>query len=140
MDLNHYQSLLMFPLFFFFFHACSNDSLKNDKFVCMNGSGSRKEESGRKVKMKLRRSFFKKISYIPSKCINIFVAFFKTYLRKRAIGLNIELFVYTQFRYSVQFTRSVVFNSLRPHELQHTRPPCPSPTHGVHSDSRPSSQ
>ena len=31
-------------------------------------------------------------------------------------------------------------NSLRPHELQHARPPCPSPTPGVHSDSRPSSQ
>ena len=30
--------------------------------------------------------------------------------------------------------------SLRPHELQHARPPCPSPTLGVHSDSRPSSQ
>ena len=28
----------------------------------------------------------------------------------------------------VQFSRSVVSNSLRPHELQHTRPPCPSPT------------
>ena len=31
-------------------------------------------------------------------------------------------------------------DSLRPHELQHARPPCPSPTPGVHSDSRPSSQ
>ena len=30
--------------------------------------------------------------------------------------------------------------TLQPHELQHTRPPCPSPTPGVHSDSRPSSQ
>ena len=30
-------------------------------------------------------------------------------------------------------------NSLRPHELQHARPPCPSPTPGVHSNSRPSS-
>ena len=39
-----------------------------------------------------------------------------------------------------QFSRSVVSDSLRPHELQHTRPPCPSPTPGVHSDSRPSSQ
>ena len=29
---------------------------------------------------------------------------------------------------SVQFSRSVVSNSLRPHEPQHTRPPCPSPT------------
>ena len=40
---------------------------------------------------------------------------------------------------SVQFSPSVVSNSLRPHELQHTRPPCPSPTPGVHSNSRPSS-
>ena len=41
---------------------------------------------------------------------------------------------------SVQFSRSVVPNSLRPHESQHARPPCPSPTPGVHTDSRPSSQ
>ena len=40
----------------------------------------------------------------------------------------------------VQFSRSVVSDSLRPHESQHTRPPCPSPSPGVHSDSRPSSQ
>ena len=39
-----------------------------------------------------------------------------------------------------QFSRSVMSDSLRPHESQHTRPPCPSPTPGVHSDSRPSSQ
>jgi len=41
---------------------------------------------------------------------------------------------------SVQFSHSVVSNSLRPHELQHARPPCPSPTPGVHSNSRPSSR
>ena len=41
---------------------------------------------------------------------------------------------------SVQFSRSVMSNYLQPHELQHARPPCPSPTPGVHSDSRPSSQ
>ena len=41
---------------------------------------------------------------------------------------------------SVQFSCSVVSGSLWPHELQHARPPCPSPTPGVHSDSRPSSQ
>ena len=38
---------------------------------------------------------------------------------------------------SVQFSRSVVSNSLQPHESQHARPPCPSPTPRVHSDSRP---
>ena len=43
-------------------------------------------------------------------------------------------------RSSVQFSCSVVSDSLRPHESQHARPPCPSPTPGVHSDSRPSSQ
>ena len=41
---------------------------------------------------------------------------------------------------SDQISRSVVSNSFRPHELQHARPPCPSPTPGVHWDSRPSSQ
>ena len=42
--------------------------------------------------------------------------------------------------HSVQFSCSVVSNSLRPHESQHARPPCPSPTPRVHSDSRPLSQ
>ena len=35
---------------------------------------------------------------------------------------------------SVQFSLSVVSNSLRPHEPQHVRPPCPSPTPGVYSN------
>ena len=41
---------------------------------------------------------------------------------------------------SVQFSRSVVSNSLRPHELQHARSPCPSPTPGVHPNSCPLSR
>ena len=41
---------------------------------------------------------------------------------------------------SVQFSHSVMNNYLRPHELQHTRPPCPSPTPGVDSNSCPLSQ
>ena len=41
---------------------------------------------------------------------------------------------------SVQFSRSVVSDSLWPNESQHARPPCPSPTPGVHPDSYPSSQ
>ena len=36
------------------------------------------------------------------------------------------------FHDSVQFSCSVMSDSLRPHEPQHTRPPCPSPTPGVH--------
>ena len=38
---------------------------------------------------------------------------------------------------SVQFSHSVMSDSLRPHELQHARPPCPSATPGVHSNSHP---
>ena len=41
---------------------------------------------------------------------------------------------------SVQFSRSVVSDSLRPHESQNARPPCPSPTPGVHSNSHPLSR
>ena len=41
---------------------------------------------------------------------------------------------------SVQFSRSVVSDSFRPHESQHTRPPCTSPFPGVHSNSRLSSR
>ena len=51
-------------------------------------------------------------------------------------SFNISLLQFS----SVQFSCSVVSNSLRPHELQHARPPCPSPSPGVHSNSCPSSQ
>ena len=40
---------------------------------------------------------------------------------------------------AVQFSHSVVYDSLRPHESQHARPACPSQTPGVHSNSCPSS-
>ena len=41
---------------------------------------------------------------------------------------------------SVQFSHSVVSEALQPHESQHARPPCSSPSPGVHSDSCPSSR
>ena len=40
----------------------------------------------------------------------------------------------------VQFSHSVVSDSLRPHESQHAKPPCPSPTPRVHSNTRPLSR
>ena len=50
-------------------------------------------------------------------------------------------FISSFFQFSsVQFNRSVMSNSLLPHESQHTRPPCPSPTPGVHTNSCPSSR
>ena len=55
---------------------------------------------------------------------------------------HISLLVVCNFYFipSVQFSSSVVSDSLRPHESQHARPLCPPPTPGVHSNSRPSSQ
>ena len=51
-----------------------------------------------------------------------------------------NIFAWYMWFSSVQFSRSVMSSSLRSYELQHARPPCPSPTPGVHSESRPSSQ
>ena len=55
----------------------------------------------------------------------------KKMLKVRSLGTWGILSKYS----SVQFSRSVVSDSLRPHESQHARPPCPSPTPGVHSNS-----
>ena len=54
-------------------------------------------------------------------------------------GLRLALLLLSCFS-SVQFSRSVVSDSLWPHESQHPRPPCPSPTPGVYSNSCPSSR
>ena len=53
--------------------------------------------------------------------------------------IQISIHIYNTFS-SVQFSCSVMSDSLRPHEPQHARPPCPSPTPGVHPNSHPSSQ
>ena len=59
----------------------------------------------------------------------------------RDYSLQIPILSHSFQDYSVsQFSRLVVSDSLRPHELQHARPLCPSPTPGVHSNSRPSSR
>ena len=51
---------------------------------------------------------------------------------------NHLIFCHTLFRSEI--SRSVMSDSLQPHESQHARPPCPSPTPGVHSNSHPSSR
>ena len=56
--------------------------------------------------------------------------------------LILKQFLYTiisNIHYSVQFSHSFMSDSLQPHGLQHTRPPCPSPTPRVYSNSCPSS-
>ena len=57
-------------------------------------------------------------------------------IQGKRILLTLENFLLRGHQFSsVQFSRSVMSDSLRPHESQHGRPPCPSPTPGVHSDS-----
>ena len=77
-----------------------------------------------------------------------------SFVNSRQLISLIPLNVHTHFRISlsisttfptlvqsVQFSRSVVSDCLRPHELQHARAPCPSPIlGGVHPNSRPSSR
>ena len=50
------------------------------------------------------------------------------------------MFLTSAKSFSVQFSCSVVYDSLQPSESQHARPPCPSPTPGVHPNSRLSSR
>ena len=56
-------------------------------------------------------------------------------LRIDSFFLNTFYVCLIYFICSLQFSRSVVSDSLWPHESQHARPPCPSPTPRVHSDS-----
>ena len=56
---------------------------------------------------------------------------------KRVIIFKGEKVNSSQTMYYWVFSRSVVSDSLQPHEWQHTRPPCSSPSPRVHSDSRP---
>ena len=74
----------------------------------------------------LSKKFWTKWHKLPPNCLLITVAIWPLYL-------------IIQFS-SVQFSHSVVSDSLQPHEFQHARPPCPSPTPGVHSNSCPSSR
>ena len=60
----------------------------------------------------------------------------KKKITEKKIILKYEAFI----NLSDQISHSVVSDFLPPHESQHTRPPCPSPTPGIHSDSYPSSQ
>ena len=58
---------------------------------------------------------------------------------RRHLYINEDCLYKCNFTFSsVQFSRSVVSDSSRPHESQHARPPCSSPSPGVHSDSCPS--
>ena len=89
--------------------------------------------------IKQNKLLFLFLFFIKNKKLCLLVHFLLWYshwnrMRSKSFGLK----ALTCF--SVQFSRSVVSNSLWPDESQHARPPCPSPSPGVHSISRPSSR
>ena len=61
------------------------------------------------------------------------------YVRMGCWALSFSKYLVQKFS-SVQFSHSVVSDSLRPHGLQHARPPCPSPTPGGHTNPCPLSR
>ena len=69
--------------------------------------------------------------YNNKECVYVCIQIMKTYFL---------MFIAYMYISSVQFSRSVMSDSLQPCESQHARPPCPSPTPRVHSNSCPSSQ
>ena len=74
------------------------------------------------------------LSFFPNSQVEVSLKFLLPSLTKQNSGTSFLSFS------SVQFSHSVVSDSLQPHELQHARPPCPSQTRRVHSNSCPSSQ
>ena len=68
------------------------------------------------------------------------LTFVHDYWKNHSFDYASLLSLYQPSHLSVQFSRSLVSYSLRPHELQHTRPHCSSPTPRVHSNSCPSSR
>ena len=69
------------------------------------------------------------------------VSYHHSLLNPFEFGFSLHYSRYLLLLFSlVQFSCSVVSDSLPPHELQHARPPCPSPNPGVHSHWHPSSQ
>ena len=79
--------------------------------------------------------------FLSNLCVMIFCYHFNLYPFMCLFSIGIGSVLSTgKSVSSVQFSRSVVSDSLWPHESQHARPPCPSPTPRVHPNSHASSQ
>ena len=75
---------------------------------------------------------------MPTVVLNLL--YFSRYCKIKNVTFIFCACLFFMYIRSVQFSHSVVSDSLQPHESQHARPPCSSPSPGVHSDSCPSSQ
>ena len=82
---------------------------------------------------------FSQIKNLLTKEYNQISMVYQQYFNTALASLSLRIF-FTFSWGSVQFSCSVMSDSLQPHELQHARPPCPSPIPRVHSNSCPSSR
>ena len=80
------------------------------------------------------------IYYVPDSILKIYRLFLSHQSSEQSLLENNVYALSVQFSPSVQFSHSILSDSLRPHESQHARPACPLPTPRVHSNSRPSSR
>ena len=87
----------------------------------------------------LRYRIFPSLQKLPLDSADLATPLIAVMCKLRPLEVNGFIKV-TEPASSVQFSRLVVSDSLWPHESQHARPPCPSPSPGVHSNSRPLSQ
>src|SRR5574337_379531 len=98
------------------------------------------------IKRLFSSSSLSAIRVVSSAYLRLLIFFLAILIPACASSSPVFLMIYSAYRFlkrqvrSDQISHSVMSDSLRPHELQHARPPCPSPTPGVHSDSHPSSQ
>ena len=95
-------------------------------YLKLQDSWKRGEKDQELIDTKLKRG----------KTSEIWLAIWLYFVYMKVISCELECLESFQFS-SLQFSCSVMSDSLWPHESQHNRPPCPSPTPGVHSDSRP---
>jgi len=91
---------------------------------------------------KMKRSLSRKMEWLMRKILlKVWILIIEKKTENYLKSINSLSQINEAFQFSsVQFSCSVVSDSLRPHESKHARPPCSSPTPGVHSNSRPSSQ
>ena len=84
-------------------------------------------------------TYYCRTVYLPYSPVSVCIIYLGTLLLGVFLYIALYLLNESTLFSSVQFSRSVVSDSLRPHESQHARPPCSSPSPRVHSDSCPSS-
>ena len=102
------------------------------------------EDLNKSISRSLSPSFVPKIDLLENTSMIFFPVFSfiidSVLLFRRNLFFHLSLLLSCIRFSSVQLSCSVVSDPLRPHELQHARPPCPSPTPGVHSNSCPLSR